>query len=357
MWGRMTSRQLPGPVSRVTPQATARLVTRRTYGLGERAGEVCRRGRQTRCSFPIPAAEEAGVAPSSIGVGQLIVLAKVAAVNGGLIRADGVTAVAAGGGGGAGGIVILASPGSVSNTGLISAFGRGGAIGSVGHGGGGGGGGGIVHLISPSATAPPGTTDAAGGIGGASGPTDSPLHTGGGGGGGSGGNGGSGGAVNPAPSNTRNPGTNGSKGHVLITEALPVAGSKKQYEPGDVVVLSKQQPGAVEKCCRPNDVKVAGVYSTRPGLIGADKNGQTRIDESDIPVAITGIVPTKITAESGAIEPGDLLTTSSTPGHAMKAKPRVVDGEEIYRTGSILGKALEPLEKGTGVIKVLITLK
>jgi hypothetical protein len=41
----------------------------------------------------------------------------------------------------------------------------------------------------------------------------------------------------------------------------------------------------------------------------------------------------------------------------MKAKPMIINGIEIYPTGAILGKALEPLEEGTGVIKVLVTLR
>ena len=61
--------------------------------------------------------------------------------------------------------------------------------------------------------------------------------------------------------------------------------------------------------------------------------------------------------EDGTISPGDLLTTSSTPGHAMKAEPVTIEGVEIYAPGTILGKALEPLEEGTGVILVLVTLQ
>jgi hypothetical protein len=65
-------------------------------------------------------------------------------------------------------------------------------------------------------------------------------------------------------------------------------------------------------------------------------------------------VPTKVTAENGPIEPGDLLTTSSTPGHAMKAKPVSVGGVEIHPPGTILGKALQPFSGEKGVIKMLV---
>ena len=67
-------------------------------------------------------------------------------------------------------------------------------------------------------------------------------------------------------------------------------------------------------------------------------------------LALAGKVPVKATTEGGAIRPGDLLVASSTPGHAMKAaaSPAV---------GSVVGKALEPLDGGSGVIKMLVMLR
>lgn len=142
-----------------------------------------------------------------------------------------------------------------------------------------------------------------------------------------------------------------------FAEEFEATGGKELYEPGDVLVLSENDLMSVEKSTTPYDIKVAGVYSTRPGVIGADKDGVTRIDENDIPVAIVGIVPTKVTGENGPIKPGDLLTTSSVPGHAMKASPTVLNGTRIYPTGTIIGKALESFKGGQGVIKILVTLK
>jgi hypothetical protein len=60
---------------------------------------------------------------------------------------------------------------------------------------------------------------------------------------------------------------------------------------------------------------------------------------------------------NGAIRPGDLLTTSRIPGYAMRASPILMRGVKIYRTGTIVGKALEPLKEGKRVIKVLVTLR
>jgi hypothetical protein len=71
----------------------------------------------------------------------------------------------------------------------------------------------------------------------------------------------------------------------------------------------------------------------------------------EIPVAIIGIVSCKVSTENGAITPGDLLTTSSTPGYAMKVTNRQA------AAGAILGKALQSLASGTGMIHVMILMQ
>jgi hypothetical protein len=138
-----------------------------------------------------------------------------------------------------------------------------------------------------------------------------------------------------------------------FAEALPVAGDAASYEPGDVLVLSLDRPGGVEKCRQPYDGLVLGVYSTRPGFLGADKDGATVVAADEVPVAVLGIVPVKVTAENGPVQPGELLNTSSTPGHAM----RCAGLEQCF--GRTLGKALEGLVAGqrTGVIQVLVSLQ
>ena len=73
--------------------------------------------------------------------------------------------------------------------------------------------------------------------------------------------------------------------------------------------------------------------------------------QTEVPLAVVGIVPCKVTAENGAIRVGDLLVTSSTAGHAMKGTDR------SKMLGAVVGKALEPLEKGKGVVQVLVTLQ
>jgi hypothetical protein len=74
-------------------------------------------------------------------------------------------------------------------------------------------------------------------------------------------------------------------------------------------------------------------------------------DADEIPVAMAGVVPTKLTAENGLIRRGDLLVTSSTPGCAMKGTDR------NRMLGAVIGKTMGPLDAGTGVIEVLVTLQ
>ena len=70
-----------------------------------------------------------------------------------------------------------------------------------------------------------------------------------------------------------------------------------------------------------------------------------------VPLALVGQVPCKVTTENGPIQIGDLLVTSSTPGYAMKGTDRT------QMLGAIVGKALEPLPAGAGLIRVLVTLQ
>jgi hypothetical protein len=71
----------------------------------------------------------------------------------------------------------------------------------------------------------------------------------------------------------------------------------------------------------------------------------------EVPMAMMGIVPTNVTAENGAIHPGDLLVTSSTLGYAMKGTDR------NRMLGAVIGKALGGLDSGKGVIEVVVTLQ
>jgi hypothetical protein len=128
-------------------------------------------------------------------------------------------------------------------------------------------------------------------------------------------------------------------GYVDIAEHIDAA---SDVEPGDVVVIDPDHDERVVKSTKPYDTSVAGIISTDPAMLIGKSDTET-------PLALAGRAPCKVSGENGPIRRGDLLTTSSTPGHAMKAtEPKL---------GTILGKALGELESGTGVIYVLVTLQ
>lgn len=135
-----------------------------------------------------------------------------------------------------------------------------------------------------------------------------------------------------------------------FAEMLPATAG---LEPGDVLAIGAE--GRLERSTAPYQTSVAGIYSTKPGFLGGSAEKGQAADK--VPLAITGIVPVKAVAENGPIHAGDLLTTSSTPGYAMKASPHVLDGVRLYPTGTIIGKALGALESGTGTIQMLVTLQ
>ena len=74
-------------------------------------------------------------------------------------------------------------------------------------------------------------------------------------------------------------------------------------------------------------------------------------------VATTGRVKVKVDATDRAIQIGDLLVTGDKEGVAMKSVAVDWGGLQIHRPGTIIGKALEPLAKGTGEILVLLSLQ
>jgi hypothetical protein len=140
-------------------------------------------------------------------------------------------------------------------------------------------------------------------------------------------------------------------------ESMPTSDDQTELEPGDVLALDPAASGAVRRSREPSSRLVAGVYSTQPSVLAVGRHGIDDPRTGEVPVALLGIVPTKVSAENGPIEVGDLLVTAALPGRAMKALPDLVGGVAVYPTGAILGKALESLPHGTGVISVLVTLR
>lgn len=134
-------------------------------------------------------------------------------------------------------------------------------------------------------------------------------------------------------------------------EAVDVTGDRSEYDPGDVISLDPAHPGRFIKAAQPYSRLVTGVYSTKPALVGR-RATTPRIDESaEIPMAMIGIVPIKVTDENGPIEPGDLLVSSSTAGYAMR-------GSDTQRLqGAVLGKSLGECKSAKGVLEVVLTLQ
>ena len=122
-------------------------------------------------------------------------------------------------------------------------------------------------------------------------------------------------------------------------------------EPGDVLVLGDKSDD-LELCSKSYDKKVVGIYSGagayKPAMVLNKRKGQ---DHKAVPISLSGRALCKVDATYGSVERGDLLTTSDTVGHAMKA----IDPKKIM--GTIIGKALKPLEAGKGLIPVLVNIQ
>ena len=130
--------------------------------------------------------------------------------------------------------------------------------------------------------------------------------------------------------------------------------SQQVLEAGEVACFDRDQD-VVVRSSEPNDALVCGVVSSKPGLLlNSDPDEHAAPDRHLVPIALCGRVPCLVVDENGPIRRGDLLTSSSTPGCAMRAKPVTVDGKDVYQAGSILGKALEPLVGGRGTIEMFV---
>jgi hypothetical protein len=127
-----------------------------------------------------------------------------------------------------------------------------------------------------------------------------------------------------------------------VTDTEPI-------DPGTVMVIAAE--GSLMASQQAYDKRVAGVVSgagdLHPGIILDSQNKET----GRLPLAMTGKVYCKVDADYCPVEVGDLLTTSPTCGHAMKAS----DYSKAF--GTIIGKALRRLEAGKGLIPILVALQ
>lgn len=151
----------------------------------------------------------------------------------------------------------------------------------------------------------------------------------------------------------------------ILTEVLEITGGSDLSEnfevhagkdifpsAGMVVSIDPKNPKNLEVCNKAYDRRVAGIISgagnIEPGMIMGQSSSKT---DKAYPVALTGRVYCLADASNAPILPGDLLTTSDIPGHAMK----VTDHNRAQ--GAILGKAMCGLESGLGLILVLVSLQ
>lgn len=147
----------------------------------------------------------------------------------------------------------------------------------------------------------------------------------------------------------------------LSVKSLTIRGGADVAEPfeltdsgiakGSVVVIDEEQTGKLKLSSRAYDTQVAGIVSGANGINPGISLYQQGALEGGQNVALSGRVYVRADASGGAIKPGDLLTTSDTPGHAMKVS------DHTRSQGAILGKAMSALKDGQGLVLVLVTLQ
>jgi hypothetical protein len=169
------------------------------------------------------------------------------------------------------------------------------------------------------------------------------------------------GSLNPAVTNVAVYNSGGNFWMDLSVRTLTILGGADLAEPfemssaelpkGAVVVIDEANPGSLKLSTRAYDARVAGVVSGANGIAPGISLQQQGTADRGQNVALTGRVYVQADASLGDINPGDLLTTSDTPGHAMK----VMDHSKAQ--GAILGKAMGRLQDGRGLVLVLVTLQ
>lgn len=117
-----------------------------------------------------------------------------------------------------------------------------------------------------------------------------------------------------------------------------------KIEAGDIVTHDPSLPAGIQKATKPYDPKLIGAISTNPGIVLDEGIGFGR--GWQYPVALSGRIPVKVSTINGPIKSGDLLTSSTISGVAMKAT----------KAGAVIGQALESYD-GEGVGKVLTFVK
>jgi hypothetical protein len=136
-----------------------------------------------------------------------------------------------------------------------------------------------------------------------------------------------------------------------LSEKFQVSANIGSAEPGMIVCIDPERPGELRVSNQPYDPTVAGIISgaggVKPGLLMGQHG---TVADGKHAVALSGRVFCYVDAGYGAVNPGDLITTSATPGHGMKA-------DSARAAGAVLGKAMTPLKEGHGLVLVLVSLQ
>lgn len=136
-----------------------------------------------------------------------------------------------------------------------------------------------------------------------------------------------------------------------LAERFPVS-DNLVAPPGTVLEIDPDNPGSLRIASGAYSTLVAGVVSGANGLPAGTIMGNLPGHEEAPPVALSGRVWVRCDASAGAIRPGDLLTTSPTPGHAMRM------ADPARGVGAVIGKAMSALDQGeTGMVLVLVGLQ
>ena len=133
-----------------------------------------------------------------------------------------------------------------------------------------------------------------------------------------------------------------------LAEPFPI--KEGEIAKGSVVVIDEEHPGRLKRSTQAYDTRVAGIISGANGVNPGITLKQEGVLDQGENVALSGRVYVRADATHGAIKPGDLLTTSDTPGHAMKVR------DHSRAHGAILGKAMGALPTGQGMVLVLVSL-
>jgi hypothetical protein len=136
-----------------------------------------------------------------------------------------------------------------------------------------------------------------------------------------------------------------------LAEPFKITAGDGEVLQGAVVVIDEQNPGHLKLSDQDYDTHVAGVVSGANGINPGIQMQQQGLLDGGKNVALTGRVYVQADTSNGCIKPGDLLTTSKTPGHAMKVT------DHARAQGAILGKAMTGLSEGKGMVLVLVTLQ